>query len=237
MTEPVQGLVFYVVFVYSTSFHEAAHAWVALRGGDATAFHAGQVSLNPMPHIRREPIGMVVLPLICVLVSGWPLGFASAPYDPDWARRHPGRAGQMALAGPCANLILVLLAGLAINLGVAAGVFAPPDNIDFADVADAAGGVKSWWHPVGFLIGSVFAVNLLLGIFNLIPVPPLDGSSALVLLLPEKRRGGYQDALATIGPLSLVGIVIAWQLFGPLFSPIFTVALNILYMAFGVSYS
>ena len=82
LAELVDSLVFYVVFLYSTTLHEASHAWAALRGGDPTAYHGGQVTLDPRPHIRREPIGMVVLPLISVLVSGWPLGFASAPFDP-----------------------------------------------------------------------------------------------------------------------------------------------------------
>ena len=66
----VDGLVFYLVFVYSTSLHEAAHAWAAWKGGDSTAYDGGQVTLDPLPHIRREPIGMVVLPLVSVLVSG-----------------------------------------------------------------------------------------------------------------------------------------------------------------------
>ena len=73
------ALVYYVVFLFSTTLHEAAHAWVALRGGDPTAYAGGQVSLDPRPHIRREPMGLVVLPLVFVILSGWPLGFASAP--------------------------------------------------------------------------------------------------------------------------------------------------------------
>ena len=62
------GLVYYVVFLFSTTLHEAAHAWTAMRGGDLTAYHGGQVSLDPRPHIRREPFGMVGLPLLSVIV-------------------------------------------------------------------------------------------------------------------------------------------------------------------------
>ena len=86
------GLVYYVVFLFSTTLHEAAHAWAAIRGGDPTAYHGGQVSLDPRAHIRREPFGMVGLPLISVVLSGWPFGFASAPCDPRWAMRYPKRA-------------------------------------------------------------------------------------------------------------------------------------------------
>lgn len=237
MDDLVNGLVFYVVFLYSTTLHEAAHAWAALRGGDPTAYLGGQVSLDPRSHIRREPIGMVVLPLISVLVSGWPLGFASAPYDPRWAERHPRRAAWMALAGPGANLLLVLCAGILVNAGVLAGVFYPPERVGFADVTAATAGVESVWHSVGYLIGSVFALNLLLAVFNLLPLPPLDGSGALVLLLPDRLVPKYQRALWSTPELGLVGIFVAWQVFDFFFDPAFTIALNALYFAFGASYS
>ena len=237
ISELVNGLVFYVVFVLSTTLHEAAHAWAALRGGDPTAYHGGQVTLDPIPHIQREPIGMVVLPLISVLVSGWPLGFASAPYDQRWASRHPDRAGWMALAGPGANLVLVLLAAIAINIGLAVGVFSSPESIEFADVTAATGGAGSLWDTVGYLIGSVFAMNLLLAVFNLLPVPPLDGSSAVVLLLSKENKPRYQELLWSNPQFALVGIFIAWQVFDLLFDPIFTFSLNLLYFFEGTSYS
>src|SRR4030095_17150020 len=75
------ALVYYVVFLLSTTLHEAAHAWAAARGGDLTAYHGGQVSLDPIPHIRREPFGMLILPLISALATGCPFGYASAPFD------------------------------------------------------------------------------------------------------------------------------------------------------------
>ena len=108
MPDPVDAIVYYVVFVFSVTVHEAAHAAAALLGGDATAYEGGQVSLDPIPHMRREPFGMVLLPLASVFMSGWPWGYASAPFDPAWAERHPRRAAWMALAGPGANLAIVL---------------------------------------------------------------------------------------------------------------------------------
>ena len=77
MPNLADGLAYYVVFLFSTTVHEASHAWAAKLGGDLTAYHGGQVSLDPRPHIRRAPFGMVVLPIISVLLSGWPFGFAS----------------------------------------------------------------------------------------------------------------------------------------------------------------
>ena len=120
MQDPLQLAALYVAFLFSVTLHEAAHAWAAQRGGDLTAYLGGQVSVDPIPHIRREPFGMVVLPLISLAIFNFPFGFASAPYDPVWARNHPRRAAWMALAGPAANLLLVLVAALIIRFAVEA---------------------------------------------------------------------------------------------------------------------
>jgi Zn-dependent protease len=93
------GVIWVVAFLFSTTVHEAMHALVAWKGGDPTAYHGGQVSLSPIPHIKREPIGMLVVPLITTFTMGWTMGWASAPYDPVWAERHPRRAALMAAAG------------------------------------------------------------------------------------------------------------------------------------------
>ncbi|MEJ2538969.1 MAG: site-2 protease family protein [Gemmatimonadota bacterium] len=236
MGQLADGLVFYVVFLFSTTLHEAAHAWAALKGGDRTAYEGGQVSLDPLPHIRREPVGMVILPLISVVLSGWPLGFASAPFNRDWAERHPRRAAWMALAGPAANFLLVVAAALLINAGLLAGVFFPPESIGFADVTAAAAGAGSGWDAVGYFLGAIFALNLLLMAFNLLPVPPLDGSSVLILGLPEKVVPRYQSFLWSNPGVGLLGIFLAWQFFDFLFDPIFTMALNALYLIHGVGY-
>lgn len=236
MPDIVDGLVFYAVFVLSTTLHEAAHAWAALRGGDSTAYEGGQVTLDPTPHIRREPFGMVVLPILSVLVSGWPLGFASVPYNREWAERYPQRAAWMALAGPAANLLLVILAGVFINIGLAGGVFVPPESISFADVTNAAPGAAGFWDPVGYLVGSFFAMNLLLFVFNLIPLPPLDGSAVIMLGLPDGVVPKYQRFLLDHPQLMWLGILVAWQIFSPIFSTVFTASLNVLYLLQGVSY-
>ena len=97
------GFLWFVVFLFSTTVHEAMHALVAWKGGDPTAYHGGQVSLSPIPHIRREPIGMLAVPLLTSLTQGWAMGWASAPYDPVWAERHPQRAALMAARARAAD--------------------------------------------------------------------------------------------------------------------------------------
>jgi Zn-dependent protease len=228
----VSGLVYYVVFLFSTTLHEAAHAWAAMRGGDLTAYHGGQVSLDPTPHIRREPFGMVILPIASVLLSGWPFGFASAPYDTRWAMQHPKRAGWMALAGPASNLLLVVLSLLAIRAGDAFGVFNAPESVTFGHIVVAAhGGV---WSGVAFLLGVFFSLNLLLAAFNLLPVPPLDGSGAVPLLLSPAATAKYQHFIWTQRGLSFIGIVIAWKVFDTVFHPIWLFAVNLVHA--GVRY-
>lgn len=228
-----EGLVYYVVFLFSTTLHEAAHAWAAKRGGDLTAYHGGQVSLDPLPHIRRAPFGMVGLPIISVLISGWPFGFASAPYDPNWARRHPRRAAWMALAGPAANLLLILVAALAINAGVWLGYFYAPDSVFFGQVTAAS--TEGIGDAIAFFLSALFSLNLVLCVLNLLPIPPLDGSGALPLLLKPETVPKYQDFIWSQPALGWIGIFVAWQVFDFIFDPFFLLAVNLLYP--GVSYS
>ena len=227
MPELADAILFYVVFLFSTTLHEAAHAWVAKLGGDLTAYHGGQVSLDPMPHIRREPFGMVILPLLSAVTTGWPFGFASAPYDPEWARKHPKRAALMALAGPGANLLLVLIAAALLRIGALAGVFYAPGSVSFGHLAGSdAGGL---WPTLGTVLSAFFSLNLVLGAFNLLPVPPLDGSGALPLLLPRTATRRYQEFMWSTPMVGFLGLFLAWKAFDFLFDPIFTGAVNLLY--------
>jgi Zn-dependent protease len=220
------GLVWYVAFLFSLTVHEAAHALAALRLGDPTAYEGGQVSLNPLPHIKREPFGTVLVPLLSFALAGWMMGWASAPYNPAWAERHPRRAAWMALAGPGSNLLLVLLAGLGIRVGMAVGALQAPVRLGFASVVEAttAGPVEG----VATFLSILFTLNLLLCLFNLIPLPPLDGSAALALVLSPSAASQWK-AFMRQPMMAMVGLIIAWRLIGYLFSPIFMLAIRALY--------
>ena len=191
------ALLWYVALLFSLCCHEAAHAWAAKRGGDPTAYLGGQVTLDPRPHIRREPFGTVVMPLVAYSAAGWMIGWASTPYDPHWAVRYPRRAAWMSLAGPAANAALLLAAALAIRLGLAAGVFVPPDSIAFDRVVMGVDGGMA--ATVATLVSILFTLNLLLLVFNLIPLPPLDGAGAIGLLLPERLALRLRMAFALTG--------------------------------------
>jgi len=224
------GIKWYLVFVVSTSFHEAAHAWAALKLGDDTAFRGGQVTLDPTPHIRREPIGMVVVPWISYLLGGWMIGWASAPYDSRWAAAYPRRAAWMALAGPAANLTLVITAALLIHLGIGFHYFEEPDQIRFSHVVSALTGNG---YFLATMLSIFFSLNLLLCVFNLLPLPPLDGSGALGFFAGSKAGDAVLEALR-YPQLRIFGLIIAWKVFDIIYPPIQLFAVNILYP--GMSY-
>jgi Zn-dependent protease len=224
------ALLWYVALLFSLCCHEAAHGWAAQRGGDPTAYLGGQVTLDPRPHIRREPFGTVVVPLLAYSTAGWMIGWASTPFDPRWAVRHPRRAAWMSLAGPAANAALVLVAALAIRLGLAVGVFDAPESIAFDRVVQStADGV---WTTIATLVSILFTLNLVLVVFNLIPVPPLDGAGAIGLLLPERLALRLRIAFARPG-WGFFGLLVSWLLIGELFPPVHHAAIRLLYPEFG----
>ena len=198
------AILWFVTFVVSTTVHEAAHATFAMLGGDRTAYYAGQVSLNPIPHMQREPFGMVMLPLLSLWMSNasWCFGYASTPINPIWAYRHPKRAALMSAAGPLSNVLLAAIAFVVLYF------IGRPD-----------GGTE---EAVRRIAGTFLLLNLLLAVFNLVPLPPLDGAGVVQGLLP-KTRGLYE----TIQRIPYGGIVIFLllikalpYLFWPVFSTV-----------------
>ena len=209
------GFIWYVAFLFSTTCHEAAHAFVAKLGGDTTAALGGQVSLNPIPHIRRAPFGMVVIPILSFLFSGGMIGWASAPYDPHWERRQPHRSGWMALAGPAANFSLMIVAALAIRIGRSQHLLA-------FDPLTGKPGI------VFLTLFIVFSLNLLLGTFNLLPVPPLDGSTGIMVLMAEDRAQRYLDWIRG-NNFAMAGLLVGLVIFRRIFPIVQNAALRIFF--------
>jgi len=218
----------YTVFLLSVTCHEAAHAFAAMRGGDPTAYHGGQVTLNPLPHIRREPFGTVLVPLLTYVMAGWMMGWASAPYDPTWEDRHPKRSAAMAAAGPAANLLLAIVAFAALRAGMHAEIWMPAIDGFGADrlvqpVATGAGAIDG----LGRLLSLMLFLNVLLFLFNLIPLPPLDGAAVLSGLIPAARK--LRDQLRASGFGALIGLLVAIYAMRRIFLPVFGLILDALF--------
>jgi Zn-dependent protease len=223
------ALLWYAAFVLSTTAHEGAHALVAWLGGDPTAYRAGQVTLNPLPHMRREPFGMVFVPLLSVFTAGWCVGWASTPYDPRWERAHPRRAAWMAAAGPATNLGIAAASLLLLRLGLGLELFLPPISVGPAELV---AGVTPALDGVGTFLSILLFLNVILAAFNLIPFPPLDGASAIALALPGDLALRYRELLRASG-FSLVGLLAAWYLFGSVVPPLFRAVLALVHPGIG----
>lgn len=166
-----QVLIVLIVLIASLSVHEAAHAFAADRLGDQTARQLGRLSLNPAVHI--DPIGTIVFPLIAFLTNVPLIGWAKpVPVNMRFLK-HPKRDfALIAAAGPASNLVMAALGALALAVARAA---AGPGDI-------AAGAVM---RPLSQLFLVFTYVNVLLAVFNMIPVPPLDGGNVLLGVLPH----------------------------------------------------
>ncbi len=172
------------------------------------------------------------MPIVTYLTMGWMMGWASAPYDPAWAERHPRRAAWMALAGPLANLSLCVVAGAAMRAGLESGFFDLPARFGFASVVDAAR--PGFGHAVATFLSILFVLNALLFTFNLIPLPPLDGAAAVTLLFPEDAARRFTHFLNGLPMIQLLGMLAAWRASGVVFPPVLRAAVDLVYGGGGI---
>ena len=185
------------ILIMSIVIHEVAHGYAARYYGDLTAEYEGRLTLNPVKHI--DPVGSVFVPLISYLFGGFVFGWAKpVPYNPYNLK--PGRWPEafVALAGPLSNIGLAVVFGLLLRL---------MENPSLSFVTITAG---------------IVYINVLLAVFNLMPVPPLDGSKLLFALFPEKiyKLRSFFERYGLI--LVLFFILFVWQLIAPLVSIFFT---------------
>lgn len=226
-------VVWYAVFLFSTSLHEASHALAAAYGGDYTAYSSGQATLNPVPHIRRERMGMVVVPLISFFFSlyqygsGWMFGWASAPFNPYWAARYPRRAFVMSLAGPLSHLIPAAAAWVAMLVGLKTGLFQPGMHEAVNLIVAPAGDGQPLLRALCMILGVMFQLNIILCVFNLLPFPPMDGSELWYLFMKKEEdrlRWRYH-----FNSYSLAGLLLAWYVFPRVFMPVYWTVLRYLF--------
>ena len=207
----MQGIntIFYIiVLIMSVVIHEVAHGLVADAQGDPTARYAGRLTLNPLKHL--DMVGSIILPLFMILFNtGFILGWAKpVPYNEHNLRNKRWGTVFVAAAGIVSNFALAIVFGIAIRFSGVLGAFAPA----FVSIAQI-----------------IVFINIILGFFNLIPIPPLDGSKILFGILPEKR---FSHSLRTKTeyfslPLLLLFVIFLWPLIFPFIGFIFNLLTGI----------
>jgi len=188
-----------IVFLFAISVHESAHAWMANLRGDPTARMLGRVSLNPIRHI--DPIGTILLPALALFTGLKVIGWAKpTPVDPRNFQNPVLDDILTAVAGPVSNFVVAT--GAAIVLGAIALV-APGGRPIVREIVTGLVLSNSLLVPLSLLLYELMRINIFLGVFNLIPVPPLDGSHVLRHFLSENIRRVY-DMVGIFGLIALV---------------------------------
>ncbi len=186
-----QVFISFIVLVFSLTVHEMAHAWTADRLGDPTARRLGRVTLNPISH--ADPIGTLLFPVIA-LMSGVPLiGWAKpVPVNVRYLRRHERDFVLVAAAGPASNLAMAFLAALLLTAFPVSPVVLGEPNVSV---------------PMATLFSLAVRLNVLLAVFNMLPIPPLDGGNVLGGLLPRRAAAAF-DQIRPYGFLLLYALLL-----------------------------
>lgn len=190
------NILYIIILIFSVVLHELAHGYMADYLGDPTARLAGRLSLNPMRHL--DWMGSVIIPFFLV-ISGAPFLFGWAkpvPFNLYNLKNQRWGASLVALAGPISNLLIVGVFALLLHLSI----FSPAVLAFFMNI---------------------IIINIALAVFNLVPIPPLDGHYILFDLLPS-RFDAFKDQLRRIAwPLLILFVLFGWQIIAPLVSGIF----------------
>lgn len=219
-----------VAFLFSASVHESAHAWTSSYFGDDLARSQGRITLNPLAHI--DPIGTLLFPAIAFFTHVPILGWAKAtPVNPlSWRNKRVANFWVSA-AGVICNFIMAILAGIAIRLLYGFGVI---------DVTQGAGMVPAATNSIVAigavsLLGTFFQLNVALGVFNLFPIPPLDGSGILASLLGPSFESGMEQ-LHQFGFL-LLFVALFTGIVGKIITLFVVIALNLVFLGTNIRFA
>jgi len=208
-------IIFFVVFLFSLSFHEAAHAWTAERFGDSTARYLGRITLNPIPHI--DIFGTIVFPLVGLISGGMMFGWAK-PVPVNTSQMRDRKLGDIctSLAGPTSNAILAVIFFIFLKIIFHSPLISP----------SSLGQLE---EPLDLLLKVGLQLNIVLMVFNLLPIPPLDGSHVLRNFLSGGAADIYDRIIQPYGFLILIALLMSGVL-SNILNPILNFVFGLLYL-------
>lgn len=179
----IEGIISLFVVLFAITVHEASHGLAALKMGDPTAYQMGRITLNPIRHI--DPVGTILLPAILIIMGAPPFG---------WAKPVP--VNPLNLKDPRKDNVIISIAGPASNIGVAVIAFVILKilmNLNPSLFYTSGGGLANILSPLITIVYYTIVINVILAIFNLIPIPPLDGSGVVMGLISEEAAQKYEQ--------------------------------------------
>jgi Zn-dependent protease len=211
---PGRIMIWFAIFLLSLTVHECAHAFAAEKSGDPTGRYLGRITLNPIPHI--DILGTVIFPLIAFTSGAMMFGWAKpVPFNPMNLRDRRWGEIFIALAGPGSNILLVILFMIITKL-----VFPDPLMLQYALSNDD--------DPVAMVLNTGITLNIVLAVFNMIPIPPLDGHHVLRNLLPDSLAEAYAQIPDMVGfavLLLLIYVGFTSMLIRPVITLVYTLLL------------
>ena len=221
--DPGNLIIWFIVLLFSLSFHEAAHAWTSEKFGDDTGRLQGRITLNPVAHI--DIFGTILFPIISAL-SGIPLlGWAKPVQTNPLLWREKTKANIcVSAAGPISNFILATIAFIIIKVMITTVALYLRGG--YYTLVQPLGDQPGLMAPLAVLLSVMLLLNIGLGVFNLIPVPPLDGSHVLEELLPASMSEAYNQ-VRPYGFMLLYGLMFL-GVFGAIFVPIYQFVIMLL---------
>lgn len=227
----VAAVLGYLCFLATVMFHETGHALMAMLLGRREAYPAGGICWNPLTHMRRSRFGLAIMPLISLCANTgiggvWTFGYPAAPFEAEWAVKNRRDAALISFGGPAANMVVMLASAFLIKYGVASGVFAYDySGTHWLLVKAATPGADT----AAVLLSILFYQNILMAVFNLMPLPPLDGFSLAAFWMKEETALKLYQWEAKLSFLYPLGVFHATAVFWAVMSRAYLLSLAALF--------